>query len=165
MAKIRVCSLAALSKQQETPANCLVSVIDQGIDAQAIRPAWIHPKRHFIFHFSDIDLPGPPPSPQPDQVRDIVALGRRLVSEPDASILIHCVAGISRSPAVAMVFFCIQMGEGNELQALHHALQCCDTDWVWPNGLIVRYADDDMQRKGRMVRALDGWKALQMGGD
>lgn len=73
-------------------------------------------------------------------------------TETAETILIHCYAGISRSTAAAYVLACRQVGAGCEAD-LAKALRRLSPS-ATPNPLMIKLADDLMDRGERMVRAI-----------
>lgn len=73
----------------------------------------------------------------------------------DASrpMVIHCWAGISRSMASAYAILCDRIGTGREIQ-IARAMRL-RAPHAQPNRLLVRHADDALERGGKMVMALN----------
>lgn len=80
-------------------------------------------------------------------VRAILGFGRTL--RPGARLLIHCMAGISRSTAAAWMLAC-QARPGREAEMLAHVRRI--RPQALPNRLMVRIADDVLGARGRLVR-------------
>jgi len=158
--RIRVCSLAGIAESRDFGAEYLVSVIGPALTGPEMRPPWIQEDSHFVFHFDDVVDPGYPTGPKREHLVEIVDLGRELCApDSSAAVLIHCAAGISRSPATAFIFFCIHLGPGRENEALTRTAQNSESPWIWPNALMVRYADEMLGREGHMVRTLTDWES------
>jgi predicted protein tyrosine phosphatase len=91
-------------------------------------------------------------APTQDEVRRILAFGRTCQEasrSQSVHLLIHCTAGISRSPAAAYGILCQALGQGREGEALQHLLSI-KAD-VYPNKLVVQHADELLSRSGRML--------------
>ena len=159
MISIRVCSILTLLRHREFGAGYMVSILDPGVDVDAIRLPDIAAINHQAFSFADRDDPGDPEAPTRRDIKRLVSVGRQIAGPgSDAVILIHCAAGISRSPAAAFIFFCLHLGPGREQEALEMAAASREVSGIWPNDLMVRYADEIMGRNGAMVHALAEWK-------
>ena len=68
-------------------------------------------------------------------------------------LLIHCWAGISRSMASAFTILCDRLGPGHEIEIARAMRQ--RAPHAQPNRLLVRHADDALQRGGDMIEALN----------
>lgn len=91
-------------------------------------------------------------APSPEQVATILALPERLAR--DATLLIHCHAGVSRSTAAAYVLACAARPAGQEQALAVHLRALCPE--ATPNALMVALADDRLGRGGAMARAIAG---------
>jgi predicted protein tyrosine phosphatase len=95
----------------------------------------------------------------PDAILATATDIRRLVSfasvirEAGATTLIHCEAGVSRSTAAAFIVFAAVLGPGQERAALDATLAVAPD--ARPNRWMVRLADVELQRDGRLLAALD----------
>ena len=70
--------------------------------------------------------------------------------EDDGPLLVHCVAGISRSMAAALIALVIKAG-GREMEAAYHVREAAPH--AWPNQRIIALADEILGCKGRLVAA------------
>jgi len=162
MISIRVCSMGTIEAHEEFGAQYMVSLLAHPFDAAELRPPWIDPARHHVFWFADLEDANLPEAPTREDIRRVVALGKELAGPgSEAAFLIHCAAGVSRSPAAAFIFFTIHLGPGSESDALHRTAQSAESPAVWPNALMIRYADDLLGRQGAMIRALAEWEGRQ----
>jgi predicted protein tyrosine phosphatase len=78
-----------------------------------------------------------------------------LFSQPftfDDKILIHCRAGISRSTAIAIAIVCQHSPPGEEKQAVEQIRAVRPV--MLPNFLIIKLADEILQRGGRLIAAV-----------
>jgi predicted protein tyrosine phosphatase len=71
---------------------------------------------------------------------------------PDATALVHCWMGISRSPAAAFILACAASPSGAEATIARRLRSVAPT--ATPNLLMVKLADDHLRRDGRMVEAI-----------
>lgn len=95
-----------------------------------------------------------------DDVRAIVSFGRRGVIDRGL-VVIHCAAGLSRSPAAALIALAASRAEASE----HAVVGSIVDDLAWarskglredgalPNALLVVIGDLLLGRRGRLVRA------------
>lgn len=70
----------------------------------------------------------------------------------DDPMLVHCWAGVSRSMAATYTILCDRLGPGSEVLAAR-AIRA-RAPHAYPNALLVRYADELLARRGRMVDAI-----------
>lgn len=136
----------------------LLSIEDPGTPKAT--PMWFHGV-HEQIHFNDAEndrdvaiYGGKLPCRQ--TVQAIVKFGdeclrRSKASEPVTAV-VHCFAGVSRSPAAAFVLASQALGAGREDEALRFVLML--RPQAIPNELVVRLADELIGAEGRLVRAL-----------
>ena len=147
---ILITPLSALPYAMEThrPSH-IVTLLSTGymIDTPRGFPA----ERHLRLSMHDIADEGLPESPCREHVQRLLEFGRGW--DATAPMIVHCWAGISRSTAATYILLCDRAGPGSEhdiAQALRerapHAV---------PNKLIVRLADEALERNGAMVRAIE----------
>ena len=108
-------------------------------------------ERHVQLAFHDIiePMPGLTP-PDRDLMQAVLEFGRN--TGPQRALLIHCWAGISRSSAAAFAIAC-DRNPGFERDI---AIELRGrAPFATPNRLMVRLADDLLQRNGRMAEAID----------
>jgi predicted protein tyrosine phosphatase len=106
---------------------------------------------HLRLSFDDIDLPqeGMQP-PQPEHVEKLI----RFVTDWDREkpLLIHCWAGVSRSSASAFITACLHNPDADEFEIARMMRKASDT--AKPNRRLIRFADEILQRDGRMIEAV-----------
>jgi predicted protein tyrosine phosphatase len=109
-------------------------------------------ERHLRLAFHDIVEPTPGLRlPDRELMQAVLDFGRR--SEDQRALLIHCWAGISRSSAAAFAIAC-DRNPGFEREIALELRRRSPS--ATPNRLMVRLADDLLERCGRMVDAIDG---------
>jgi predicted protein tyrosine phosphatase len=114
-------------------------------------PLQVRASNHLRVLVDDIDRPAVGLlAPATTHIEQLISFLRQ--SPPGASILIHCLAGVSRSPAAALVALALQ-APGRELEAAA-ALRRAGP-FVNPNRLIVELADAALARNGALVAALE----------
>ena len=72
---------------------------------------------------------------------------------PDAPLLVHCWAGVSRSTATAFIAACIHNPDVEEAKIARTLRDASPT--AWPNSRIVAIADEILSRNGRMGAAIN----------
>ena len=151
--KITVCGIEELTEHCEARVSHVVSILD---------PTWPVPPalgaygehEHLELRFDDVIEPVPdkvPPGPQ--HIRQVLALGRRLMGEPAATrhLLIHCGAGFSRSPAALALMLAQAMPAIAPGDIAAEVLRLCPT--AWPNLRIIELGDGLLDRGGELVEA------------
>ncbi len=71
--------------------------------------------------------------------------------------IIHCHGGVSRSTAACYIAMALAWGSGHEAQAFDKLLQI--TNKPWPNLRMVEHADELLQRNGKLIAPLRGYRA------
>ncbi|HEX3917939.1 MAG TPA: protein-tyrosine phosphatase family protein [Caulobacteraceae bacterium] len=115
-------------------------------------PAGIAPERHLRLSVHDIE------APEHGLVAPDAALVERIFEfalrwNETAPMVVHCWAGISRSTATAFAIACERNPHADEFaiaQALRRASRT-----ALPNRRIVALADDILDRRGRMLDAVE----------
>lgn len=104
-----------------------------------------------VLRFNDIAAPRPGLiAPSLATVKAIIDLGRALPAE--ATLLVHCFAGVSRSPAAAYILACAA-GEAGDEHAIAQRLRATSPK-ATPNPLMISLADDILKRGGVMSAAI-----------
>ena len=115
-------------------------------------PPGVAPERHLKLGVNDVvELSDQHVCPDEGLVRRILDFGAGW--DADRPLLVHCWAGISRSTATAYLLACERNPDAPELaiaQALRRASR-----YAHPNRRIVALADDMLDRRGRMVDAVE----------
>lgn len=145
-----VCGLPDLERwTEESGATHVVSILPP--DEQPPTPPSIERERHLRLEFHDIDAPAwGEIHPEPNHVVALVDFLRPIVGKEP--ILLHCMAGVSRSMAGAYVGLCLH-APGRENEAARHLRR--HAPHAWPNGLVVRLADQVLGANGRMIAAIE----------
>lgn len=155
--RISICGRADLPQFANTEVTHLLSIDNP--ETVTPTPAWLRGVHwHCLFH--DVDTTyladgNTVIAPTRENVHNILDYGRTCLDasrEEPVHLLIHCAAGVSRSPAAAYSILCMILGSGRENDALQHLL-AIKSD-VCPNPLVVQHADDLLCRHGRMLTAL-----------
>ncbi len=148
---IHVCSLARLHETvEETGARHLVTLL--GNEENVVRPAGVPAENHLWLKMHDISFPlDGYLTPEAEHIERLIAFVRGW--NRAAPLVLHCHAGISRSTAAAFVSVCALSPHRDE-RTVAWALRCASPTAL-PNLRIVTLADDLLERKGRMVAAIE----------
>jgi predicted protein tyrosine phosphatase len=148
--RLYVCSLArVIATARESGARSLVTILTAG--ASMARPRDIDPRRHLRIAVSDIDAPlDGHILPACEHIHSLLAfLEGWDRKEP---MLIHCYAGVSRSPAAAFIAACALAPDRAEIDHARELRRASPT--ATPNRRFIALADRLLKRDGRMVEAI-----------
>lgn len=147
---IYVCCLHEMHEHaQRLRPESLVSLVEP--EAQPPSPPEVRSDRHLRLEIHDLVAPSPlGVLPQREHVERLVDFLRSW--ERVGPLLVHCVAGISRSTAAALVGLALDL-EGREIEAARH-LRAAAPHAV-PNCRIVELADQVLGRGGRLTAACE----------
>jgi predicted protein tyrosine phosphatase len=114
-------------------------------------PDGFDPARHLRWGLAVVGDPlGADHPPGRDHVAQLLEFARGW--DGRAPLVVHCWAGISRSMASAFVILCDRLGQEREIDiALAMRRRAPHAS---PNKLLVRLADEALERRGRMIAAL-----------
>jgi predicted protein tyrosine phosphatase len=157
---IYVCNLAELPHHCTAvqPSHVLSLVSPEELPPT---PGGIAPERHLRVAVHDIVEPLDgcvvPDAEHVAQVIDFLRAWRH----DEAPVLIHCVAGISRSMAAALIGLVVKAGgrEEEAARALRRA-----APHAWPNRRIVALADAQLGCAGRLIAARETMGAAEIAG-
>jgi predicted protein tyrosine phosphatase len=132
----------------------VITLLDPGDRNPA--PKGIPPERHLRLGVHDISETAEGMiAPEQALVAELMAFGRTWTG--DAPLLIHCWAGISRSTASAFALACERNPHVEERTIALELRRVSRT--AFPNRRIVALADDWLNRRGRMVDAVNAMSA------
>ena len=148
--KIFVGPIWALGKAEEIGACHAVTLINGPMMADIVTPAHIPSANHLRLIMNDIDRPAEGLiAPERAHIERLLAFLERW--DRESPLLIHCHAGISRSPAAVFIALCgfnPAVSEHDLARRLQEASPVAK-----PNRLLVRLADEVLERDGRMIAA------------
>jgi predicted protein tyrosine phosphatase len=145
-----VCPLSALDAviAERRPSH-VVTLLgpDRMIGAHPAMPA----DRHLRLLMDDIERPSPGMiAPAAVMIEDLLAFAETW--DGGDPMVLHCFAGISRSTAAAFTLACAR-NPGADEGAIAMALRAA-APHAMPNRRIVAFADDILNRRGRMLQAV-----------
>ena len=145
------------SRERFEPTH-LVSLQDPGAQVAHLRPPWVPADNHLIRFFRDDGDPSDPEGPTRPVIESIVEwLSERCAAGSAVRLMVHCNAGMSRSPAVGYLAWAIHLGPGREMEAYQRMLWSCVRPFIAPNAAVVELADDILGRDGALCRPLNRW--------
>ena len=118
------------------------------------RPAVIDAQRHLILGVNDIAFAGTGGlvAPGEEHVAAIVAFARGWNRE--APLLVHCMMGVSRSPAAALIA-ALAVHPDQDDEALAARLRRASPQ-ATPNARLIEIGDRLLRRDGRLIAAVRG---------
>ena len=155
---IYVCNLIEMPGHVEAlGVSHLVSLVSP--DEQPPTPAGVAAHRHHRVGIHDISEPlDGHVLPDPEHVAGLIEFVRSW-SPGEAPILIHCVAGISRSMAAALITLVLNAPR-RELEAARHVRQAAPH--AYPNRRMIAVADDLLGCDGRLIEAREAMGAANL---
>lgn len=156
MPALHVCSLERVPSTAATTAPSHVLSLLSGISPFPATPSGVRAVDHLKMMVGDIVQPTEGHvTPTEEHVREVIEFGRRWDRDTARKqpMLIHCFAGISRSTASAFMIACALEPKRDEKELAYDMRIFSPT--ATPNPLFIRYADEILQRRGRMVAAIE----------
>jgi predicted protein tyrosine phosphatase len=153
-----ICGLDELIGHQGRGITHVLSILDPDWpDPAAFRVFDPHFRATFRFH--DAIEPGPDILlPQRGDVEAILTFGRDAAEA--GGLLIHCHAGISRSTAATLMILAQAHPREREDELAERLLQ--NRPQAWPNSRMITFADELLDRHGRLSAATAGIYARQL---
>lgn len=90
-------------------------------------------------------------APDREMIARLLTFAEIFTSE--ATLMLHCWMGISRSPAAAFILACARAPTSREADIAERLRRAAPS--ATPNRLMVRLADEQLGRSGRMILAID----------
>ncbi len=148
---IHVCPMRAVPDMLErTGARHLITVINEQM--MLATPVRLGSDNHLRLACNDITAPqSGMVCPGPEHVDQLIGFVKRW--NHDGPLLIHCLAGISRSPAAAFIALCTLNPDAPEAELAQRLRQASPT--ASPNRRMVELADGALGRAGRMMDAVE----------
>ena len=148
---IHVCPLARLNETVVTTGALHIVTMLRTPDRMQ-RPRHIAAKNHLILSMDDVtvEMDGYTP-PNEEHVKRLVGFATNW--DRNTPLVMHCLAGISRSTAGAFVVACAlnpQRSEESIAKAMREA-----SPIAMPNAMLVKIADGVLKRNGCMIAAID----------
>jgi predicted protein tyrosine phosphatase len=152
---LTVCGLEELDGHRARGVTHVLSLLD---------PGWPEPESFASYdlhhrttlHFHDVIAPrGEMVTPRSEDVEAILNFGRAIVDDglrEHSHLLVHCHAGVSRSTAAMAMLLAQAAPSASETRVFERLLKL--RPQAWPNSLMIAFADEQLQRQGRLTAAL-----------
>ena len=158
MERLRVCGRFETPQFVDCGYSHMISIGDHDDFFDGLRLPEIPPENHLCLRFTDTEETAHPDAPTLVGVAPLFEwLGVASVS----GLLVHCAAGISRSPAVALLSLCALVPEGAPSEHMNTVVASSECGYIWPNRLVVELGDSLLQTNGGILAALDDWRNAQ----
>jgi predicted protein tyrosine phosphatase len=163
--RISVCGIEELTGHCETGVSHVLSILDPDWPVpEAFGAFGEHAKLELRFHdVIEEGIAGTLP-PREEHVAELLALGRDLMAEPppEAHLLVHCHAGVSRSTASMALVLAQGLPDAGADRVFAEVLRI--RPQAWPNLRIVEIGDALLGRAGALVDAARGVYRRQLEG-
>lgn len=148
---IHVCSLSRLEQTvEQTGARYVITAINPWSIPET--PASVPDDNHLRLAINDIEAPHSNlVHPEMHHIEQLIRFATRW--NQDGPLVVHCLAGISRSSASAFIVACSLNNETPETVIAHALREASDT--ARPNTLMISLADQLLRRNGRMIAAIE----------
>ena len=133
----------------------MISVQNSDLGVTEARPEHITSDKHLVLRFSDVTDPSHDDAPN---TKELEKLFEWLADqERIESLLIHCSAGLRRSPAVAL--FCVEYLTKTPFpDSLKFVEKHSSNRYIWPNELVVNLCDKLRNCGKDAIKAVENWK-------
>ena len=134
----------------------MISIQNSDVSGVECRPSTVPETSYLMLAFSDVVDPNHADAPNRPEMEKLFTWMKRQCDV--GALLVHCDAGLRRSPAVAL--FCLTHFESvpyeESMKTVEENSSC---RYIWPNDLIVEIGDDLASAGGGALRAVEVWKA------
>ncbi|MFO1036531.1 MAG: protein-tyrosine phosphatase family protein [Geminicoccaceae bacterium] len=152
--RLTICGISELDSHATAGVTHVLSILDPGTPEPAAFAAY-DPHHRLTMRFHDIIGRWPGwQAPEREDVEALIGFGADLDRAGPSlkHLLVHCHAGISRSTAALVTLLArhTPLGEEPAIFERIHAIR----SQAWPNSRMIGFADDLLERGGRLNAAL-----------
>ena len=150
--RITICGILELGEHSATGVTHVLSILGPNLpDPPEFAEFASH--RRLVLRFHDLIEPLPDQiAPTRTDVERLLVFGREVGETPDAHLLVHCRAGVSRSTAAATLIMMRANPEWPASAALEAVAALRPR--AWPNLRILEFGDALLGRNGEIVAAV-----------
>ncbi len=156
MDNLKICGRHELDQFESMGFSHMISIGDSDDYFDDLRLPGIKDETHLILKFSDVHDKSHPDAPTADNVSQLFSwLGGR----PEiSSLLVHCAAGIGRSPAVALLSLCSLYPEKSAQQHMDTVAETAESYHIMPNVLVVAVGEALLGRGDEITLVVNEWR-------
>jgi predicted protein tyrosine phosphatase len=155
---LQICGWRELPQFVGKGFSHMITIGDHDDSFEGLRLPGIPRSQHLCLRFTDTDRKDHPDAPTAERLAPLFDWLADLNEVPDG-LLVHCAAGISRSPAVAFLSLCYLLPDSDPARLMELVAVCAECSYIWPNPLVLRIGDAMLERDGALVKAVDNWRA------
>ena len=161
---LTICGIEELAHHSSRGVTHVLSLLDPEWPQPEVFSAY-DPHHRTTLHFHDAIEAGPDlVLPKPEHVEAILDFGRLLAEDgttrEKAHLLVHCHMGVSRSTAAMVMLMTQSNPQLSEERIFGRLLEL--RPQAWPNSLMLKFADDQLGLRGRLMTALARFYAQQL---
>jgi len=150
--RLTICGIPELDEHCAVGITHVLSILAPEMDDPPAFDAFA-PHQRLTLRFHDVIEPLPDRlAPARADVERLLAFGRELAGTPEAHLLIHCQAGVSRSTAAATLILAQARPDRPAREALDAVAALRPR--AWPNLRMLEFGDDLLGRNGELVTAV-----------
>ena len=157
---LKICGRLETGQFIDEGFSHIVSIGDHDDLFDDIQLPKVRPKNHLCLRFSDTEDSSRSDAPTS---ADLGTLFEWLAGRHIERLLVHCTAGIGRSPAVALLSLSALNSEESPSIHMARVAESSECAYIWPNRLIVELGDQFLGKQGRILAALDAWRREKEG--
>ncbi len=157
-----ICGIDELAARSGHGITHVLSLVDPELPEMEHFEAYGSTRR-LVLKMHDIIAPKPGlVLPEKSHMKSILEFGHLVETESNSfgSLLVHCHMGVSRSTA-AMVAIMAQAHPEEDEDHIFETLRRIRPQ-AWPNSLMIQYADDQLDRDGKLTAALRRHYGIQL---
>ena len=149
--RITICGIPELGEHSTAGVTHVLSILGPNWPDPPVF-ADFAPHHRLLLRFHDVIDPLPDQfAPTSSDVERLLQFGREVCATPDAHLLVHCHAGVSRSTAAAALILAQAHPDRPARAALDAVAQIRPR--AWPNIRILEFGDALLGRDGEIVAA------------
>jgi predicted protein tyrosine phosphatase len=156
MDKLKICGRHELDQFESAGFSHMISIGDSDDYFDDLRLPGITDKTHLILKFSDVHDISHPDAPTTENLSPLFSW---LEDKPEIpSLLVHCAAGIGRSPAVALLSLCFLYPKDTAQSHMDTVASAAESYHIMPNVLVVAVGESILDRENDISSVVNEWR-------